>query len=76
MKKFTRSLKKCAEEIIKSRVNGNKIYYYEMRFEYRGEIFKLVPKDNSFANWRLLVLPYENAVEFSEFSEFYFNPFE
>lgn len=74
MKTLTKSLLAAAQTVLKSRVNGEKIDLYEIRFLYRGKVFKIVETDTA-NHWRLLQLPYSGACAFSYFSEFDYNPF-
>ena len=75
MKNLTPALLITAKNVLKTRVNCNKIDLYEMRFEYRGETFKIAEAE-TMNHWRLLKLPYTGACMFIDFSEFDYNPFE
>ena len=75
MKKLTSALLNAAKNVLKTRINGNKIDLYEMRFDYRGETFKITETETP-NHWRLLKLPYHSAYSFSDFAEFDCNPFK
>ena len=75
MKKLTSALLNAAKNVLKTRINGNKIDLYEMRFDYRGETFKITETETP-NHWRLLKLPYHGAYSFSDFAEFDCNPFK